>query len=468
MGKTTGFLEIPRIENPFRPWDERIGDFDDLHTPLPDAQRRDQAARCMNCGVPYCQSSYGCPLNNLIPEWNDLLYRGAVREAFERLIKTAPFPEFTGHVCPALCEKACMLAPTDGGTANRDTELYLIETAYRNGWMTPRLPLHRTGKRIAIVGAGPSGLAAADKLNRLGHFVDVYDRADRPGGLLTYGIPNMKLPKEIVARRIRLMEEEGIHFHMNASVAPDTLKDYDAVLLCCGARRPRPLNVEGESAKNVLFAVDYLTEATRALLDHRESRLSAEGKHVVIIGGGDTGNDCAGTAIRQKCASIVQLELMSAPPAERLPNNPWPEWPRTLRTDYGLTEAIARQGSDPRLYCTTVKRVIPDEDGAVKALEIVSVKWGARGFEMLPDTARIIPCDMALIAAGFLGCENATADAFGLSLTKRGAVETDGTHRISGHFFTAGDMHTGQSLVVRAMADALAAADEISAFLSGD
>ena len=243
MGKPTGFLEIPREENPFRAWDERIGDFDDLHTPLSDAARKDQAARCMNCGVPYCQSGYGCPLHNLIPEWNDLIYRGAIREAFERLIKTAPFPEFTGHVCPALCEKACMLAPTDGGVANRDTELYLIETAYRNCWMKPRLPLRRTGKRVAIVGAGPSGLAAADRLNRLGHFVDVYDRADRPGGLLTYGIPNMKLPKEIVARRIRLMEEEGVHFHMNASVSPETLTGYDAVLLCCGARRPRALNV---------------------------------------------------------------------------------------------------------------------------------------------------------------------------------------------------------------------------------
>ncbi len=466
MGKPTGFLEIPREENPFRAWDERIGDFDDLHTPLSDAARKDQAARCMNCGVPYCQSGYGCPLHNLIPEWNDLIYRGAIREAFERLIKTAPFPEFTGYVCPALCEKACMLAPADGGVANRDTELYLIETAYRNGWMKPRLPLRRTGKRVAIVGAGPSGLAAADRLNRLGHFVDVYDRADRPGGLLTYGIPNMKLPKEIVARRIRLMEEEGVHFHMNASVSPETLTDYDAALLCCGARRPRALNVEGESAKNVLFAVDYLTEATRALLEKRESRLSAEGKRVVIIGGGDTGNDCAGTAIRQKCASIVQLELMSAPPVDRLPGNPWPEWPRTLRTDYGLTEAIARQGADPRLYCTTVRRVVPDESGAVRALEIVSVRWGARGFELLPDTARVIPCDMALIAAGFLGCENVTAETFHLTLTKRGAVETDGTHRVSGRLFAAGDMRTGQSLVVRAMADALAAADEIHAFLS--
>ena len=468
MGKPTGFLEYAREENPFRAWDERIRDFDDLHTPLPEAERIKQAARCMNCGVPYCQSAYGCPLHNLIPEWNDLIYRGQARAAFERLIKTAPFPEFTGHVCPALCEKACMLAPSDGGAANRDTELYLIEEAYKNGWIAPRPPIRRTGKRVAIVGSGPSGLAAADRLNRMGHFVDVFDRADRAGGLLTYGIPNMKLPKEIVARRVHLMEHEGVHFHLSASVSPESLKGYDAVLLCCGARRPRGLNVEGESAKNVLFAVDYLTEATRALLDQRESRLSAKDKRVVIIGGGDTGNDCAGTALRQGCASIVQLELMSAPPVERLSSNPWPEWPRTLRTDYGLTEAIAKQGADPRLYCTTVRRVIADDQGAVRALEIVRVQWGERGFEILPDTARVIPCDMALIAAGFLGCESATAEAFALPLTKRGAVETDGSHRVSGALFAAGDMRTGQSLVVRAMADALAAADEIDAFLRGN
>ena len=276
MGKIGGFLEYERKGNEAVKPLERIKNYNEFHEEMNEDARKEQGARCMNCGVPHCQSGYGCPLHNLIPEWNDLIYRGAIREAFERLIKTAPFPEFTGHVCPALCEKACMLAPTDGGAANRDTELYLIETAYRKGWMKPRLPLRRTGKRVAIVGAGPSGLAAADKLNRLGHFVDVYDRADRPGGLLTYGIPNMKLPKEIVARRIRLMEEEGVHFHMNASVSPETLTGYDAVLLCCGARRPRALNVEGESAKNVLFAVDYLTEATRALLEKRESRLSAE------------------------------------------------------------------------------------------------------------------------------------------------------------------------------------------------
>ena len=323
MGSATGFLDTVRIENPFRDEAARLGDFEDLHTCQSCEARRAQASRCMNCGVPFCQSDFGCPLHNLIPEWNDLLYRGQEREALMRLIRTAPFPEFTGHVCPALCEKACNLE--NDATTNRDNELYLIETGFEKGWIQPRIPAVRSGKRVAVIGSGPSGLAAADLLNQLGHSVTVIERADRPGGLLMYGIPNMKLPKSIVERRIRLMEAEGITFELNTEADPEKLQDYDAVLLCGGARKPRSLNVEHMDAEGVMFAVDYLTAATRAVLGGTVSEASAAGKHVIVVGGGDTGNDCVGTALRQGCVSVTQLEMMPAPPEDRTPGNPWPE-----------------------------------------------------------------------------------------------------------------------------------------------
>jgi len=298
MGKATGFMEFARSEDPFRTEEERIRDFDDLHEHQGREARCTQASRCMNCGVPFCQSDFGCPLHNLIPEWNGLLSEGFEQEALNRLMMTAPFPEFTGRVCPALCEKACNLA--DHGVTNRDNELYLIETGFANGWIRPRIPAVRTGKSAAVVGSGPAGLAAADLLNRMGHRVTVIERADRPGGLLMYGIPNMKLPKEIVERRIRMMQEEGVRFQLNREADSGILDEYDAVLLCCGARVPRRLGVEFEDAEGVCFAVDYLTETTAALLENRASRLSARGKHVVVVGGGDTGNDCVGSVLRQE------------------------------------------------------------------------------------------------------------------------------------------------------------------------
>ena len=450
MGKATGFIEVARAENPYRDAAARLRDFEDLHTSQPAEARRAQASRCMNCGVPFCQSDYGCPLHNLIPEWNDLLYRGRAREALERLLMTAPFPEFTGRVCPALCEKACNLE--NDALTNRDNELYLIETGFEKGWIQPRIPGQRTGKRVAVVGSGPSGLACADLLNRLGHAVTVIERADRPGGLLMYGIPNMKLPKQIVDRRIRLMEAEGIRFALNTEASPEITGQYDAVILCGGAKKPRALSVEG------VFAVDYLTAATRAVLSGGEPTIDANGKNVVVVGGGDTGNDCVGTALRQGCKSVVQLEMMPAPPVERLPGNPWPEWPRTLRTDYGQLEAIHRQGADPRIYETTVRRRLPGQ------IETVKLK----GFDPIPGTEQAIPCDLMLIAAGFVGCEESTAATFGVERNKRGCMMPEnGGHRLRDNLFSAGDMRTGQSLVVRALADGRAAAEEVHEYLKG-
>ena len=465
MGTRTGFLDYARKENPFRDAAERLRDYRDLHAAQPAEERLCQASRCMNCGVPFCQSDYGCPLHNLIPEWNDLLCRGLEQAALERLLETAPFPEFTGRVCPALCEKACNLA--DDGVTNRDNELYLIEKGFAQGWIRPRVPAARTGKRVAVAGSGPSGLSAAAALNRAGHEVTVYERADRPGGLLMYGIPNMKLPKEIVERRIRLMEAEGITFRLNTEADPEELEQYDAAVLCGGARKPRALNVENADAEGVRFAVDFLTESTRALLDGKPSE-AAKGLPVIIVGGGDTGNDCVGTVLRQGCASVVQLEMMPAPPESRTPGNPWPEWPRTLRTDYGQVEAASVQGRDPRVYATTVKRILADENHRITAVETVKLERGADGrMTPVPGTEETLPCGLMLIAAGFVGCDEKTAELFHLAPDPRGRLMPgDQSHRIGGKLFSAGDMRTGQSLVVRALADGRAAAREVMAYFS--
>ena len=461
MGKPTGFIDYPRAEDPLRDPEARLRDFDGLHARQPAEARREQAARCMNCGVPFCQSDFGCPLHNLIPEWNDLLYRGREREALARLLLTAPFPEFTGRVCPALCEKACNLE-SDAAT-NRDNELYLIETGFEQGWIRPRPPKRRSGMRVAVVGSGPAGLAAADLLNRLGHEVTVIERADRAGGLLMYGIPNMKLPKWAVERRVRLMEAEGVRFELNTEASPELASVYDAAALCGGAKQPRALNVENIGAEGVHFAVEYLTAATRALLEGGAPAVDSAGRRVVVVGGGDTGNDCVGTALRQGCASVLQLEMMPAPPASRAPGNPWPLWPRTLRTDYGQLEAIYRQGADPRVYETTVRSVIA-ENGRITGIETVRL----RGFEPIPGSERILPCDLLLIAAGFVGCEPTTAAAFGVARDMRGNLAPgDGSHRLRDNVFSAGDMRTGQSLVVRALADGRAAALEIDRYLKG-
>ena len=466
MGKATGFLETARMENPLRAEDVRLKDFSDLHLSLPVRERHCQAGRCMDCGVPFCQSDFGCPLHNLIPEWNDLLWQGQEKEALARLLLTAPFPEFTGHVCPALCEKACNLA--DEGVTNRDNELYLIETGFARGWVVPRVPSRRTGKQVAVVGSGPAGLAAADLLNQRGHTVTVIERADRPGGLMMYGIPNMKLPKEIVERRIRLMEAEGISFLLNTEADPDQLRAFDAVILCCGSRRPRSLNLPHMDAEGVHYAVDYLTCATRGLLSGSAPVLSASGRHCIVVGGGDTGNDCVATALRQGASSVTQLEMMPKPCTARVPGNPWPEWPRTLRTDYGQLEAISVLGSDPRVYETTVGSIQVDEHNRIRSVETVRLKRTPEGrMEPIPGSERIVPCDLLLIAAGFIGCEEQTLRTLSLEADARGRVlPADGSHALGGSWFSAGDLRTGQSLVVRAVADGRAAAREADAFLA--
>lgn len=465
MGKATGFLEYDRIENPYRDVPSRLSDFDELHLSQPTEIRRCQASRCMDCGVPFCQSNFGCPLHNLIPEWNNLLFQGLEQAALERLLQTAPFPEFTGRVCPALCEKACNLA--DDGVTNRDNELYLIETGFAQEWIKPRIPSIRTGKKAIVVGSGPSGLAAADQLNQLGHAVTVIERADRPGGLLVYGIPNMKLPKKIVERRIRLMEAEGVSFLLNTEACQELFPDADAILLCGGSRKPRPLSAAPSDVSGVFYAVDYLTSATRAVLSGLSPSVSAHEKHVIVVGGGDTGNDCVGTVLRQGCLSVTQLEMMPAAPEARSSANPWPEWPRTLRTDYGQLEAIARQGKDPRVYETTVQSIRVNSSNEITAVLTVRLSRSPEGKLLpVPGTEKELPCDLLLIAAGFIGCEEQTLKGFSLTADQRGRLmPEDGSHYLGGKLFTAGDMHTGQSLVVRALADGRAAALEADAFL---
>ncbi len=465
MGKATGFLEFNRAENPYRDERERLSDYAALHIPQTPEVRREQASRCMNCGVPFCQSVFGCPLHNLIPEWNDLLWRGQEETALERLLQTAPFPEFTGRVCPGLCENACNLE-TESVT-NRDNELYLIETGFARNRIRPRIPTVRTGKRIAVVGSGPAGLACADLLNQLGHQVTVYEKADRPGGLLMYGIPNMKLPKEIVERRIRIMEAEGITFLLNTQAGPELLKGCDAAVLCGGARKPRTPDLEHIDARGVYFAVDYLTAATRGMLSGTDSAVSACGKHVIVLGGGDTGNDCVGTALRQGCTSVLQLEMMPASPPVRLSGNPWPEWARILRTDYGQAEAAFRQGGDPRLWETTLHGIQTDGKNDIIGVTAIRAAKGPEGQPVpVPGTERELPCELLIIAAGFAGCEDQIPLSFGLKADPQGRLMPEnGSHALGGGLFAAGDMRTGPSLVVRALADGRAAAKEIHDWL---
>ncbi len=489
MGKATGFLEYARKENVAVSPTNRAAGFSEFHTQLPQEERRTQASRCMACGVPMCQSALqlkgmvtGCPLHNLIPEWNDALYHGLYEEAFLRLSKTSSFPEFTSRVCPALCEKACNCALDDEAVTIRDNELFIIETAFERGFIKPRIPPFRTDKKIAVIGSGPAGLAAADLLNRRGHNVTVYERDDRPGGLLMYGIPNMKLEKPIVQRRIALMEEEGVRFITGADVgrtadAAEILEMFDAVALCCGAKAARPLQAEGAGLPDVFYAVDFLSSVTKSLLNSslRDGAFfNPKGKHVVVVGGGDTGNDCTGTCIRLGCASVVQIEMMPCPPESRAPDNPWPQWPKTLKTDYGQEEAIAFFGADPRVYETTVKAVLA-ENGKIRAVRTVGVEFknegGKRVMAEKPGTEREIPADLVLIAAGFTGCEPYTAVSFGAELTPRGTVSADNvsyrTEAAGGKVFAAGDMRRGQSLVVWAIAEGRECAREIDRFLTG-
>ena len=486
MGKPTGFLEYERRGNPAESPLERVKHWNEFHPMLPEEERRRQGARCMECGVPFCQSGVqlagmytGCPLHNLVPEWNDLVYHGNADHALKRLHKTNNFPEFTGRVCPALCEAACTCGLNGDPVTIKENELAIVEEGYASGAIRPRPPKVRTGKKIAVVGSGPAGLAAADQLNRRGHLVTVFERADRVGGLLMYGIPNMKLQKEFVQRRVDLMAAEGVTFRTGCDVGRDVsaqalLEEYDAVILACGAKKARDLSVAGRDGKGIHFAVDFLTSTTRSLLDtglEKGSYLDAAGKDVIIVGGGDTGNDCVGTAIRHGCRSVVQIEMMPKAPDQRAESNPWPQWPRVCKTDYGQEEAIAVFGQDPRRYQMTLKECRADGEGNLQSVVAVhlepKVVDGRTTMVEVPGSEEELPCQLLLIAAGFLGPEDYVPEAFGLERDGRSNVATAPGGYATGveKVFAAGDMRRGQSLVVWGIAEGRGVAKEVDEYL---
>ena len=491
MGKATGFLEYDRVNGNVIVEEQRISDFCEIRHRLPLEEQQKQAARCMGCGVPFCQAGAmlagmmsGCPLHNLVPELNDLVYRGCMEQAYERLSMTHSFPEFTSRVCPALCEAACTCGLHAEPVSTKENEKAVIEYAFEHGLVKEQAPSVRTGKKIAVIGSGPSGLAAAQLLNRRGHEVTVYERSDRVGGLLRYGIPNMKLDKSVIDRRIRMMEEAGIHFEVGVNIGTDAAgvkelkKEFDAIVLACGASNPRDIKAPGREAGGIYFAVEFLSKVTKSLLDSDFKKVPyelAKDKNVIVIGGGDTGNDCVGTSIRLGAKSVTQLEMMPKPPETRLPGNSWPEWPKVLKVDYGQEEAIYKFGSDPRIYQTTVKEFVKDEVGNVKAVTIVSLESkkdeSSGRMQMVPveGSEQTIPADLVLIAAGFLGSEKYVTDAFGVETNGRSNVQTDdGGYRTSVKgVYTDGDTHIGQSLVVRAIAEGRAAAKQVDEDLMG-
>jgi glutamate synthase (NADPH) small chain len=494
MGKPTGFIEYQRETIPDRPAKERLKDWKEIHAVCDDSKVRTQAARCMDCGTPFCHigmiiggMATGCPIHNLIPEFNDLVYKGRWEEAYERLRRTNNFPEFTGRVCPAPCEGSCTLNVIRPQIAIKNIENTIADVAWEKGYYKARKPAKRTGKRVAVVGAGPAGLACADQLNQAGHEVTVFERHDRVGGLLMYGIPNMKLDKKkVIERRVKLMQKEGVKFVCNAFIGKDQewsverlKKEFDAVALCCGATLPRDLKVQGREAKGIHFAVEFLSANTKHLLDNNFKKgdlpaVNAKGKDVVVIGGGDTGTDCVGTSLRHGCKSVIQLEIMPQAPANRLPNNPWPEWPKVLKTDYGQQEAIEVQGEDPRHYLVNTECFLKDAEGNLSGLRIVDIKWekDAQG-RMIPvpveGSRREIPAQLALIAMGFLGPEQEILKGFGVEADPRSNAKAEyGKFATSAKgVFAAGDMRRGQSLVVWAINEGRACAREVDRFLMG-
>lgn len=490
MGKPTGFLEYERETGRAAKPAQRIRHFKEFHEHLPREKQQLQGARCMECGVPFCQSGMslcgmtsGCPLHNLIPEWNDLVYTGNWEQAYKRLKKTNNFPEFTSRVCPALCEAACTCGLNGEPVATRENEYAIIENAYEKGYAAPRPPKARTGKKVAVIGSGPSGLAAADQLNKRGHSVTVYERSDRIGGLLMYGIPNMKLEKSIVERKVKVMEAEGIVFRTGVDVGKDVkparlLKEYDRVILACGASEPRDIQAPGRDAKGIYFAVDFLKANTKSLLDSNFEDggfVNTRGKHVVIIGGGDTGNDCVGTAVRHGAKSVTQIEMMPKAPEGRTEDNPWPEWPRVCKTDYGQEEAIEVYGRDPRIYESTVKEFIKDKNGSLKAVKIVKLEWekdtrtGRMNRKEAAGSEQVLEADIVLIAAGFSGSQKYVTEAFKVEVNERSNVKTPAGkyHTSVENVFVTGDMHRGQSLVVWAIREGRETAEAVDESLMG-
>ncbi len=489
MGKPTGFMEYERELPADRSPVERVNDWKEFHQHFSDSKLQEQGGRCMDCGIPFCHTgtlisgmASGCPINNLIPEWNDLVYRGLWREALERLHKTNNFPEFTGRVCPAPCEGSCVLGITNPPVTIKNLECSIVDRGFAEGWVVPHPPEKRTGKRVAVVGSGPAGLSCAAQLNKAGHAVTVYERADRIGGLLMYGIPNMKLDKAIVQRRVDLMAQEGVTFVTNTSIGGDIpaaqlQEDFDAVVLCGGATKPRDLPAEGRDLNGIHFAMEFLHANTKSLLDsdHADrAYISATDKNVIVIGGGDTGTDCVGTSLRHKCKTLTQFEILPQPPLERQPDNPWPEWPKILRVDYGQEEAEARFGADPRIYLIQTERFVGDTNGNVKELHTVEIEWGKNengAFvpRPLPGTEKVWPADLVLLAMGFLGPEDPVLEQLGVERDPRSNAKAE-----YGRFqtnvdgvFAAGDIRRGQSLVVWAFNEGRGAAREVDRYLMG-
>jgi glutamate synthase (NADPH) small chain len=483
MGKPTGFKEFPRKAVPYRDPIQRLGDYQEIYTQPAEEHLKTQGARCMDCGVPFCQSTTGCPIDNLIPEWNDLVYQGRWHDALERLHKTNNFPEFTGRVCPAPCEGACVLGITDPAVTIKNIENAIIDRGFAEGWVKPQPPASRSGKKIAIVGSGPAGLAAAAQLNKVGHNVTVYERADRIGGLLMYGIPNMKLDKEYVARRVKLLEEEGVVFVTGADVGKNVdpkklLAENDVLLLATGATNPNDFTAKcpGRNLKGIHFAMEFLTANTKSLLDSKLQNgnfISAKDKRVLVIGGGDTGTDCIGTSLRHGCKSLVNFEILDRPPDQRAPNNPWPQWPRIYRVDYGHQEHAAQSGQDPREYGVSIQEYYDDGQGNVKAVRTQDVEWvtvdGRPQMKLKEGSDRMWEADLVLLALGFRGPEQYVSNLLGLEHDERSNYKAvyGKYHTSLPKVFACGDCRRGQSLVVWAINEGRGAARAIDLHLMG-
>ncbi|MFE4572756.1 glutamate synthase subunit beta [Paenibacillus chitinolyticus] len=489
MGKPTGFIEFQRELPAERAPLQRIQDWKEFYNKNSEEKLQVQGARCMDCGIPYCHtgkiiagSTTGCPVNNLIPEWNDLVYRGQWREALDRLHKTNNFPEFTGRVCPAPCEGSCTVGLIDSPVTIKDIEKTIVDRGFEEGWIVPEPPKTRTGKKVAVIGSGPTGLAAAAQLNKAGHTVTVYERDDRIGGLLTYGIPNMKLEKHLVQRRVDLLAEEGVNFVTNAEIGKnvpvDQLKEeFDAVILAIGATRPRELDIKGRELKGIYPAMEFLHKNTKSLLDSNLADgeyINAEGKDVIVIGGGDTGTDCVATAVRHKAKSVVQFQYREKPPETRAVSNPWPEWPKVYKLEYGHEEAKAVHGKDPREYLTLSENFVGDENGNLTGLKTVKVRWrsddqGRLVPEEVEGSEKVYPAQLVFLAMGFAGPEQSLLDQLGIERDVRSNAKAQyGKYKTNVEgIFAAGDVRRGQSLVVWAINEGREAAREVDRFLMG-